>query len=97
MKVAPGLVWLLLVSCVLLFPQVEATGQVAVRYTEGLVHGFLVLRTPEGETLAHGDLSQTAHGGKVTSRLTFHFKDGSCGRKRRSSPNIDIFICCDIT
>jgi hypothetical protein len=50
---------------------------VAVRYTEGLLHGFLVLRTLEGATLAEGDLSQVARGDRVTSHVVFHFKDGS--------------------
>jgi hypothetical protein len=50
---------------------------IAVRYTEGLIHGFLVLRTPAGETLADGDLIQIAYGERVTTRLIFHFKDGS--------------------
>jgi len=50
---------------------------VAVRHTEGLVHGFLVLRTLEGSTLADGDLIQVARGDRVTSRLVFRFKDGS--------------------
>jgi hypothetical protein len=50
---------------------------VAVRYAEGVVHGFLVLRTLEGRTLAQGDLTQVAHGDRVTSRLVFHFRDGS--------------------
>ena len=50
---------------------------VAVRHTEGLIHGFLVLRTLEGELLADGDLTQVVHGDRVTNRLTFHFKDGS--------------------
>ena len=50
---------------------------VAVRQTEGLVHGFLALRTLEGETLAAGDMIQVAHGGRVTNRLIFHFRDGS--------------------
>ena len=50
---------------------------VAVRFSEGLVHGFLVLRTLEGKPLADGDLIQTARGTTVTSRLVFHFKDGS--------------------
>jgi hypothetical protein len=50
---------------------------IAVRYPEGLIHGFLVLRTPAGETLADGDLIQVAHGERVTTRLMFHFKDGS--------------------
>ena len=54
-----------------------ARGTGAVRHLEGLVHGFLVLRTLEGDTLADGDLIQVAHGDRVTCRLVFHFKDGS--------------------
>ena len=50
---------------------------VRVRNVEGLTHGFLVLRTLDGETLADGDLIQTGRGGRVTSHLLFHFKDGS--------------------
>ncbi len=52
-------------------------GQVAVQHKEGLVHGFLVLRTLEGETVADGDLLQDVRGDRVTSRLVFHFKDDS--------------------
>ena len=55
-----------------------ASGEpVPVRHTEGLVHGFLTLRTLNGTTLADGDLIQTARGATVTSRLVFRFKDGS--------------------
>jgi hypothetical protein len=50
---------------------------VAVRYTEGLVHGFLVLRTLDGRAIADGELSQVASGAQVTARLTFRFRDGS--------------------
>jgi hypothetical protein len=50
---------------------------VAVRYREGVVHGFLTLRSPEGAIIAGGDLTQMAQGDRVTSRLVFHFKDGS--------------------
>lgn len=50
---------------------------VPVRFAEGLVHGFLVLRTLDGATIATGDLLQTARGDRVSSRLVFHFKDGS--------------------
>ncbi len=64
-------------SCTMFFSCWQATGQVAVRHTEGLVHGFLVLRNVEGEVLAHGDLIQLAHGNRVTAHLVFHFKDGS--------------------
>jgi hypothetical protein len=50
---------------------------VAVRHTEGIVHGFLALRTVDGTTIADGDLIQLARGDRVTSRLVFRFKDGS--------------------
>jgi len=50
---------------------------VRVRHTEGLVHGFLTLKTLDGTMLADGDLLQSAVGSRVTSRLVFHFKDGS--------------------
>jgi hypothetical protein len=50
---------------------------VAVRHSEGLVRGFLVLRTLEGEAVADGDLFQHANGNRVTTELVFRFKDGS--------------------
>jgi hypothetical protein len=50
---------------------------VTVHQTEGALHGFLSLTAPDGAVIADGDLEQTAHGSRVTSRLTFHFKDGS--------------------
>jgi hypothetical protein len=51
--------------------------QVPVRHREGLVHGFLTLRTTDGRLVANGDLIQLTRGDRVTSRLVFHFKDGS--------------------
>jgi len=50
---------------------------VAVRHPEGVVRGFFVLRAPDGSILGNGDLIQFARGGRVTSRLVFHFRDGS--------------------
>lgn len=50
---------------------------VAVRHPEGVVRGFLVLRAPDGSIIANGDLVQSARGVRVTSRLSFHFRDGS--------------------
>lgn len=50
---------------------------IRVRYPEGIVHGFLTLRTMDGVQVATGDLIQLARGGRVTSRLVFRFKDGS--------------------
>jgi hypothetical protein len=66
-----------LVTALAVSTQVLRSETVAVRYSEGLVHGFLALRTLEGETIADGDLVQSARGDRVTSRLTFRFKDGS--------------------
>jgi hypothetical protein len=67
-----------LVACAaLLQPGAMPAETVAVRHTEGVVHGFLVLRTLAGDTLADGDLIQVARGDRITSRLVFHFKDGS--------------------
>ena len=50
---------------------------VAVRFDEGVTHGFLLLRTVDGNLIATGDLTQIGRGGKVESRMSFRFKDGS--------------------
>jgi hypothetical protein len=66
------------IVCALLFSAaVPGFAQVTVQHKEGLLHGFLVLRTVEGQAIADGDLIQNAHGDRVTSRLVFRFKDGS--------------------
>jgi hypothetical protein len=72
----PPIVETIFVMTVLLTGALSAE-PVTVRYVEGMVHGFLVLRTPEGKTLATGDLVQLSHGDRITTRLVFHFKDGS--------------------
>jgi hypothetical protein len=54
-----------------------AASNVAVRYKEGVIHGFLALSTLEGDPLAEGDLTQVARGNQLTTRVTFRFKDGS--------------------
>jgi hypothetical protein len=54
-----------------------AAAPVAVRYKEGLTHGFLVLSTLGGEAIAEGDLTQVARGSRITSHLLYRFKDGS--------------------
>jgi hypothetical protein len=62
----------------LLFTATMLSGEpVAVRYREGTLHGFLVLRTMEGTTIANGDQVQTPHGDRINSRLVYHFADGS--------------------
>jgi hypothetical protein len=40
-------------------------------------HGFLLLRSVEGEVLAEGEITQVAHGDKLKTSLVFHFKDTS--------------------
>ena len=67
----------LLASALLLSSGVLMGEPVTVRHTEGLVHGFLALRTLDGSLLADGDLIQVARGNRVTSQIVFHFKDGS--------------------
>ena len=65
-------------GCAFLLPIGAASAeQVSVRYMEGLLHGFLALRTLEGKSLADGELTQVAEGDRVKSHLVFHFKDGS--------------------
>jgi hypothetical protein len=54
-----------------------AAETIPVRYPEGLVHGFLTLRSLDGAVLAEGDLIQFLLGGRVTSRLLLKFRDGS--------------------
>lgn len=54
-----------------------AAAAVAVRFPEGAAHGFLALRTKDGQDVAAGELVQTPRGDRVESRLIFRFKDGS--------------------
>lgn len=75
--VLPPLAVLLVCMGFLLQPPRLAADPVPVRYSEGLVHGFLVLRTLEGQAIADGDLIQIARGDRVTSKLVFRFRDGS--------------------
>jgi len=64
-------------AIVLAFAATVGAEPVPVRYAEGVVHGFLSLSTLDGTRIAAGDLLQTARGDRVTSRLVFHFHDGS--------------------
>jgi hypothetical protein len=68
---------LLALIAVLLWPGTIAAAPIPVRFVEGISHGFLVLRTLNGELIAPGELVQTIRGSDVDSRMVFHFKDGS--------------------
>jgi hypothetical protein len=76
-KAAPHHLRILLFCGAVLSPCLLRADEISVRHREGLVHGFLALRTLQGETIAAGDLIQNARDDRVTSRLVFHFKDGS--------------------
>lgn len=68
--------WLLaLLACCA--PLCNLAAPIPVRYVEGVEHGFLSLSTEDGKIVAVGDLLQRVHGDRVTSHLTFRFKDGS--------------------
>jgi hypothetical protein len=64
-------------AAALLSPLSASAEPVAVRYAEGMAHGFLALRTPSRGFLASGDLLQVVRRGAVQSRIVFRFKDGS--------------------
>src|SRR5262245_11484464 len=66
---------LILAAC--FWPGPLTASPIPVRNTEGIVRGFLVLRTLKGKQLASGELIQVARGARVTTRLLFHFPDGS--------------------
>src|SRR5256885_10117823 len=68
---------LLLALAALLQPNRLSADVIPARHKEGPSHGFLVIRTLDGKTIAVGDLIQVARPDRIVSRLTFHFKDGS--------------------
>jgi len=51
---------------------------VAVRFPEGMAHGFLLVRSHAGEIIGQGEMTQVVkEGDLVESHLVFTFKDGS--------------------
>jgi hypothetical protein len=60
-----------------LTPAVVQAAPVAVRFPEGVVRAFPVLRSTDHTKLAQGDLVQVVRGDRVQSRLAFRFLDGS--------------------
>ncbi len=54
-----------------------AASPVAVRFPEGMTHGFLLVRSLVGEIIGQGEMTQVVkEGDLVESRLVFRFKDG---------------------
>jgi hypothetical protein len=48
-----------------------------VRQVGGAIHGLAEMRGDDGRVMAWGELTRVVRSGNVTSRVTFHFKDGS--------------------
>ena len=71
------LIAILLACSAMLQPNALFADMIPVCHTEGLIHGFLVVRTLEGKVIADGQMTQDARGDRVTTHLIFRFKDGS--------------------
>lgn len=50
---------------------------VPVRFPQGTAHGFLIIHNEQGRTIASGDSIQVVQGDHISTRLVFHFRDGS--------------------
>jgi len=62
---------------VLVYSRADAA-PIAVRFPEGVTHGFLLVRSLAGEIIGYGEITQVAKKGDlVESHLVFKFKDGS--------------------
>jgi hypothetical protein len=81
---------LLLSSLALTAPPLGAD-PVKVRFSEGVTHGFPVLRSLAGEPLAAGELIQVARGDVVRSHLVFRFRDGSLYEETVAFSQRDVF------
>src|ERR1700730_13127417 len=66
---------IVLITGLLLRPVFAET--IPVRQMEGSLHGFLVLQTLDGKTIAEADLIETAKAAAVKVQMIFRFHDGS--------------------
>jgi hypothetical protein len=57
-------------SLIVITMTAAAADPVTVRFPEGETHGLLILRSLQGQTVAHGELTALAHGDRMESRLT---------------------------
>jgi hypothetical protein len=76
-RIRSRLIGILLIFIAVLQQNVLFADTIPVRHTEGLMHGFLVLRNLDGKSIADGQMTQDARGDRVTAHLIFRFKDGS--------------------
>ena len=55
-----------------------AAAPVSVRFSQGVTHGFLLVRSLASDIVGHGEITQMVSAGDLLeSRLVFRFKDGS--------------------
>ena len=72
----------LMALAVLTYASADAA-PVAVRFPEGVAHGFLLVRSVTGEIIGQGEMTQVVkEGDLVESHLIFNFKDGSLHDER---------------
>jgi hypothetical protein len=64
---------------------------IKVRLPEGNLRGFLVLRTMDGQAIAHGEMVQHPAGGLIESRLALNFPDGSLRDEHATYSQKDVF------
>jgi hypothetical protein len=68
----------LVLGILALAPGEAQSAPVPVRFSEGVTHGFLVVRSAAGDIVGHGEVTQVVkEDGVAESRLVFRFKDGS--------------------
>jgi hypothetical protein len=72
-----GALLAIMLAIATLGPDRAAADPVAVRFTEGVTRGFLVVSAVDGKPLGQGDIQQVAHPGHVESRMILRFRDGS--------------------
>ncbi len=83
--------WIALGAVSILLASGAQADPVRVRLTEGNARGFLVLRSPQGDVIGAGELSQRPAGPLVESRLTVRFKDGSLREERTTFSQTEVF------
>lgn len=79
--VAPAVAVIMTITAVVCQPAEAA--RIAVRFPEGVAHGFLLVRSSAGEIIGQGEMTQVVkEGDLVESHLVFTFKDGSLHDER---------------
>jgi hypothetical protein len=67
-----------IIAMIGLMGSLAGTAPIAVRFPQGIAHGFLLVRSSAGEIIGHGEMTQVVkEGDLLDSRLVFNFKDGS--------------------